>query len=138
MDIFTSSPDWPLLLGVMKADLHHLTEYNEVIFIGHRPAELLIFARLLPLVDLPLQHDRYVIGVMLPEWLAWNHWIVGITEPEEELELEGNLCTSFSRHFLLSNLIRINFKGGNDYLDSINRWDIYVCLFAMLACVRKS
>ena len=93
MDIFTSSPDWPLLLGVMKTDLHHLAKNNEVIFISHRPAQLLIFARLLPLVDLPLQHDRYVIGVMLPEWLAWNHWIgSGITEPEVEehdKELQG-------------------------------------------------
>ena len=84
----------------MKADLYHLTKHNEVIFIGHRPAELLIFARLLPLVVHPLQHDRYVIGVMLPEWLACQPWIgMSIIEPEEELEPEGG----FARHFLLSN-----------------------------------
>ena len=70
-----------------------------MIFIRHRPSELLVLAGLYPLVDLPLQHDRYVIGVMLPEWL-WSLWVgLGIMEPEMVLELEG----VFARRFLLSN-----------------------------------
>ena len=87
-----SSFDWPLLLGVKKADLHHLAELNDVIFVDRRLVELLILAGLYPLVDLPLQHDRYVVRVMRPEWLAWTRWIgSNIMGPEVVVELEGVL-----------------------------------------------
>ena len=75
----------------MKAVLLHLRKYNDVIYIDWRPAELLVFAGLYPLMELPLQHYRLVVGVMFPEWFAWAPWIeAGIIEPEDELELEGH------------------------------------------------
>ena len=52
--IFTSSLDWPLVVGVMKAELYHASEVDEVLWIDRIPGELFTFIGLVSRVEMSL------------------------------------------------------------------------------------
>ena len=109
----------------MKGDLHKRgfplpdlrVEKNPVVPIylfgidEHRPRIFLLLPALEPFIIEPLEHDRLVVGVVLPIVLARSKRIwPGVEEPKIPIELEVVVVGLFLiRHFILDDLDFFDF-----------------------------